>query len=216
VSPPDRPAAPQKPWVLGLTGGIASGKSSAAREFAALGVPVIDLDEIAREVLSPGNPALEQVFARFGSALRQSDGSLDRRALRQIVFADTEARRALEGLTHPAIMQLADAQIAQQRGPYVIIVIPLLVESGDLKRYQRILVIDCPESLQLARLRQRDGSSLAQAQAMLAAQSPRAARLAAADDVIRNEGDLAALAAQVKTRHAQYLQMAQNWSSDAR
>jgi len=216
VSPPDRAAAPQKPWVLGLTGGIASGKSSAARDFAALGVPVTDLDEIGREVLSPGSPVLEQVLARFGSALRRSDGSLDRRALRQMVFADPDARRALEGLTHPAIMRLADARIARQRGPYVIIVNPLLVESGERKRYRRILVIDCPESLQLERLRQRDGSSAAQAQAMLAAQSPRAARLAAADDVIRNEGDLAALSAQVKTLHTQYLKLAENRPADAR
>ena len=216
VSSQDRSPVPQVPWVLGLTGGIASGKSSAAREFAALGVPVIDLDEIARELLSPGSAALAEVFAHFGTAVRQSVGSLDRRALRQIVFADPEARRVLEGMTHPAIRRLSDARIAQQRGPYVIIVIPLLVESGDLKRYQRILVIDCPESLQLERLRQRDGSSAAQAQAMLAAQSPRAARLAAADDVIRNDADLAGLAAQVKALHAQYLKMAENWSSEAR
>jgi dephospho-CoA kinase len=113
-------------------------------------------------------------------------------------------------------MRLADARIARQRGPYVIIVNPLLVESGERKRYRRILVIDCPESLQLERLRQRDGSSAAQAQAMLAAQSPRAARLAAADDVIRNEGDLAALSAQVKTLHTQYLKLAENRPADAR
>jgi dephospho-CoA kinase len=156
------------------------------------------------------------VFTRFGSALRQQDGSLDRRALRQIVFADPVARRALEELTHPAIMHLADARCAQQTGAYVIIVNPLLVESGDLKRYQRILVVDCPESLQLERLRRRDGSSAAQAQAMLAAQSPRAARLAAADDVIRNDSDLAALRAQVKTLHAQYLKLAENRPSPAR
>jgi dephospho-CoA kinase len=210
VSPEDRTAVPPKPWVLGLTGGIASGKSTAAREFAALGVPIIDLDEIGREILSPASPTLTEVFARFGSALRQSDGSLDRRALRQIIFADPAARRALEDLTHPAILRLADARLAQQRGPYVIIINPLLIESGDLRRYQRILVVDCPETLQLERLRQRDGSSAAQAQAMLAAQSPRAARLAAADDVIRNDTDLAALVAQVKTLHAQYLKLAEN------
>lgn len=206
--------APQRPWVVGLTGGVASGKSSAAREFAALGVPVTDLDDIGREVLSPGSPVLAELFRQFGSALRQSDGSLDRRALRSIVFADADARRALEALTHPAILRLAEARIAQQRGPYQILVNPLLIESGDLTRYQRILVIDCPEAIQLARLRQRDGSSLEEAQAMLAAQSPRAARLARADDIIRNDGDLAMLSAQVKVLHEQYLKMAGNRAAD--
>jgi dephospho-CoA kinase len=193
---------------------VASGKSSAAREFAALGVPVTDLDDIGREVLSPGSPVLAELFRQFGSALRQSDGSLDRRALRSIVFADADARRALEALTHPAILRLAEARIAQQRGPYQILVNPLLIESGDLTRYQRILVIDCPEAIQLARLRQRDGSSLEEAQAMLAAQSPRAARLARADDIIRNDGDLAMLSAQVKVLHEQYLKMAGNRAAD--
>jgi dephospho-CoA kinase len=196
-----------RPWVLGLTGGIASGKSSAAREFAALGVPVTDLDEIAREVLRPGSQALEAVFARFGQSLRRSDGSLDRRALRDIVFADPAARRALEALTHPAILRLADERVAAQHGRYVIIVNPLLLEMGDLKRYQRILVIDCPEELQLQRLLERDGSSRATAQAMIAAQSPRAARLAAADDVICNDSDHASLVAQVRSLHANYLEM---------
>jgi dephospho-CoA kinase len=195
---------------VGLTGGVASGKSSAARAFAALGVPVTDLDDIGRELLSPGSPVLAELFKQFGSALRQSDGSLDRRALRGIVFSDPGARRALEALTHPAILRLAAARIAQQRGPYQILVNPLLIESGDLTRYQRILVIDCPEATQLARLRQRDGSSLEVAQAMLAAQSPRAARLARADDVIRNEGDLATLSAQVKVLHEQYLKLAES------
>jgi len=210
VSAQDQTGAPQRPWVVGLTGGVASGKSSAARAFAALGVPVTDLDDIGRELLSPGSPVLAELFKQFGSALRQSDGSLDRRALRGIVFSDPGARRALEALTHPAILRLAAARIAQQRGPYQILVNPLLIESGDLTRYQRILVIDCPEATQLARLRQRDGSSLEVAQAMLAAQSPRAARLARADDVIRNEGDLATLSAQVKVLHEQYLKLAES------
>ena len=210
MSAQDQTGAPQRPWVVGLTGGVASGKSSAARAFAALGVPVTDLDDIGRELLSPGSPVLAELFKQFGSALRQSDGSLDRRALRGIVFSDPGARRALEALTHPAILRLAAARIAQQRGPYQILVNPLLIESGDLTRYQRILVIDCPEATQLARLRQRDGSSLEVAQAMLAAQSPRAARLARADDVIRNEGDLATLSAQVKVLHEQYLKLAES------
>ena len=210
MSAQDQTVAPQRPWVVGLTGGVASGKSSAARAFAALGVPVTDLDDIGRELLSPGSPVLAELFKQFGSALRQSDGSLDRRALRGIVFSDPGARRALEALTHPAILRLAAARIAQQRGPYQILVNPLLIESGDLTRYQRILVIDCPEATQLARLRQRDGSSLEVAQAMLAAQSPRAARLARADDVIRNEGDLATLSAQVKVLHEQYLKLAES------
>ncbi len=210
MSTQDQTVAPQRPWVVGLTGGVASGKSSAARAFAALGVPVTDLDDIGRELLSPGSPVLAELFKQFGSALRQSDGSLDRRALRGIVFSDPGARRALEALTHPAILRLADARIAQQRGPYQILVNPLLIESGDLTRYQRILVIDCPEATQLARLRQRDGSSLEVAQAMLAAQSPRAARLARADDVIRNEGELATLSAQVKVLHEQYLKLAES------
>jgi dephospho-CoA kinase len=193
---------------VGLTGGIASGKSAVSRLFASRGVPIIDSDELARELLAPGSALLAAVFARFGADLMRADGSLERAQLRERVFADSAARRELEQLLHPAIaaraQQLGEAAV----GAYQIHVVPLLVETQLRDRYDRVLVVDCPESLQLSRLLARDGISPKLAQAMLAAQAPRTVRLAAADDVIRNEGSIEALAPQVATLHGKYLALA--------
>jgi dephospho-CoA kinase len=190
---------------IALTGGIASGKSTVSDLFAARGVPILDADLIAREVIAPGTALRAQLFDRFGPGIRRADGELDRAALRRIVFDDPARRRELEALLHPAIIARTQQLASQANGPYQIHVIPLLVETGAADRYQRVLVIDCPESLQLARLRAREGLSEREALAMLAAQASRTARLAIADDVILNDGDSAALEPQVAALHAQYL-----------
>lgn len=194
--------------IVGLTGGIASGKSAVAKLFADLGVSVIDLDQIAREVVAPGEPLLARVFERFGAQVRAADGSLDRRALRQRVFADATERRALEALLHPAMFERARERTAAAGGPYQIVVNPLLAERAGRTGYDRVLVVDCPVELQRARLARRDGSDAAEIEAILAAQATRAQRLAIADDVITNDGDLASLPPRVAALHAQYLRLA--------
>ncbi len=201
---------------VGLTGGIASGKSTVAREFAARGIPVIDSDEIARDVVKPGTAALAAIRARFGDGILLPDGQLDRRALRERVFADPAARRDLEAITHPAIRAEMDRRSAEAGGPYQILAIPLLVEGGRGDRVQRVLVVDCDEATQVRRVMARDGVDEASARAVLAAQVGRAARLAAADDVIRNEGGLADLGRQVAELHARYLAAAQHHGRIAR
>jgi len=194
---------------VGLTGGIASGKTTVSRLFAALGVPVIDSDELAREVVAPGTAGLAALVARFGTGVLQADGGLDRRALRDQVFADPAARRDLEAITHPAIRAEMDRRSASAGGPYQVLAIPLLVEGGAARgRVDRVLVVDCPEALQVRRVMARDHSTEAQARAVLAAQASRAARLAVADDVIVNDGDLAALRDRVEALHAGYLSAA--------
>ena len=197
-----------KVFRVGLTGGVASGKSTVAALFDARGVPVIDTDELAREVVEPGQPPLALLVARFGPAILTSDGHLDRPALRSIVFSDPKARNDLEALTHPAIGAALESRSAGAGGPYQILVIPLLVEKNLASRLDRVLVVDCDEALQIERLKARDGSSPAEAQAILNAQAARATRLKAAHDVIQNDGDLAALRKQVATLHAQYLRFA--------
>ena len=193
---------------IGLTGGIASGKSTAADLFAARGVPIIDTDKIARDVVEPGQPPLERLVERFGPGILTPDGHLDRPKLREIVFSDPKARADLEALTHPAIGSAVEALAAAAGGPYQILVIPLLLEKGLAGRFDRVLVVDCPEEMQLERLQKRDGSSSEQARAMLNAQASRAARLKAAHDVIHNESDVAALREQVATLHQRYLDLA--------
>ncbi len=189
---------------VGLTGGIASGKTTVSRLFARLGVPIIDTDVIARDVVAPGTPLLQRVEQDFGPGLIGADGALQRRQLRERVFADPDARRRLEALLHPAIRAEVARQSAQATGPYHILVIPLLVEGHGRIPVDRVLVVDCPEDLQIQRLQARDGSSAAQARAMLAAQTSRPTRLAAADDVIVNDGDPGRLEAAVAALHQKY------------
>jgi dephospho-CoA kinase len=190
---------------VGLTGGIASGKTTVSQLFAALGVPIIDSDSIAREIVAPGQPALQAIRQRFGADVLQPDGSLDRAALRQLVFADPGARRDLESITHPAIRAEMERQSRLAGGAYQILAVPLLAEGGGRGRFDRVLVVDCPEDLQVLRVMARDRVGAAQARAVLAAQASRAERLAFADDVIVNDGDIAALRDQVAALHRDYL-----------
>jgi dephospho-CoA kinase len=194
-----------RPRRVGLTGGIASGKTTVSNLFAAMGVAILDMDVIAREVVAPGTALLAQLFDRFGPRVRRPDGDLDRSALRRLVFEDASLRRELEALLHPAIVARTEQLAAQASGPYQIHVVPLLVETHAGGGYDRVLVVDCPESLQWARLRARDGLTDAEAQAMMEAQASRAARLAAADDLIVNDGEPAALGPQVAALHRQYV-----------
>jgi dephospho-CoA kinase len=193
---------------IGLTGGIASGKSTVAREFAELGVPIIDADEISREVVEPGTSGLQAVVRRFGKDILAADGRLDRRRLRQIVFAQPAARRDLEELLHPLIRAQMQLRSDLLPGPYQIFVIPLLVETGLREGLDRILVVDTDEEAQVQRLMSRDQESALQARAILGAQAPRRQRLQAADDVITNTGSLADLQQAVARLHAQYLSWA--------
>ncbi len=193
------------PLRIGLTGGIASGKSAVTAAFARLAVPVVDADRVAREVVEPGRPALAAVVAEFGPDVVGPDGRLDRAQLRRIVFADPERRRNLEAVLHPAIRATMAAEVAALTTPYVVIAIPLLVETGQRHAVDRVLVVDCPPELQLARLMARDGEGEDRALAMIAAQAGRAERLAVADDVLENSGTLEALAAAVADLHAGYL-----------
>lgn len=193
-----------RPLKIGLTGGIASGKSAVAGLFAALGVPVIDTDRISRDLVAPGTPLLAALVARFGARLLGPDRQLDRRALRERIFANPAERAALEALLHPAIMAELRRRSDAAGGVYQILAIPLLVEHNLKSSVDRVLLVDCSDELQLRRVQVRDGVTLAQARAVLAAQATRAARLAAADDVIVNDGDLARLRDQVAALHVRY------------
>ncbi|WP_280548318.1 MULTISPECIES: dephospho-CoA kinase [unclassified Halomonas] len=193
--------------IIGVTGGIASGKSTVARAFAARGIPWVDADEVAREIVAPGEPALAEIAEHFGREVLASDGGLDRRALREIVFADAEARRQLERITHPRIHRRLEAYLERlqaQGAPYVLLVSPLLFESGQDAMVDRCLVIDVPKETQIARTAARDGVDEAQARAIIAAQMSREERLARADDVIDNSADAAGLDAQVTELDRQY------------
>ena len=196
---------PDKPLRIGLTGGIASGKSTVADMFADLGIPVIDTDVIAREVVRPGQPALEEIREVFGHGVIAEDGTLNRAAMRAIVFGDDAARRRLEAILHPRIGAATREQADAAGGAYQIIVVPLLVESALRGFVDRVLVVDCGEDTQVARLLARDAETEAQARRILAAQSSRAERMAIADDVIANDGNLEATREQVKALNRRYL-----------
>ena len=190
--------------VIGLTGGIGCGKSAVSERFEALGVPVIDADLVAREVVEPGQPALREIEGLFGESVITPEGTLDRARLRAIVFAEPEARRKLESLLHPLIRTRMRQRLRTLDCRYAILSIPLLLETDQWRDVDRVLVVDCNESTQIARVTQRDGVSVAQANAILAAQTPREQRLAKADDVIDNSGTLADLQPQVEALHEKY------------
>ena len=196
------------PFRVALTGGIASGKTAVANLFATHSVPVIDTDIIAREVVEPGQPALAAVVDAFGTGVLAADGRLDRPRLRERIFGDAEARRRLEAILHPAIRAEMERQSRAAGGPYQVLVIPLLVEGGRQNHINRVLVVDVPEATQIERLVRRDGVSRDQADAALRAQASRDARLAFADDVIENTGDVAALETRVAKLHGNYLRRA--------
>jgi dephospho-CoA kinase len=193
---------------IGLTGGIASGKSTVAQRFAELGVPVIDADETARIVVAPGSPGLAGVIGKFGENLLTADGTLDRRLLRDLIFSDPGRRRELEAILHPLIRADMEHRATVVSGPYVIMAIPLLIEGGGRERVDRVLVVDVDQDLQLKRLMERDGGTMEQAKAILAAQVSRATRLQAADDVLPNVGSLAELRHAVDQLHQRYVDLA--------
>ncbi len=193
---------------VGLTGGVASGKSTVAGLFAARGAEVIDTDRIAREVVAPGRPALAELARALGSGILDRNGALDRAGLRRRIFADAAARSTVERILHPAILAELERQSRAAGGPYQLLVIPLLVEKNLAGKVDRVLVVDCPPEQQVERLVRRDGETRESALAMLAAQASREARLAAADDVLSNDGTPEALAARVGELDRRYREIA--------
>lgn len=194
-----------KPWTLGLTGGIGSGKSAVAAQFAALGVDVVDADQAARWVVEPGRPALAAIAEHFGEQVLQADGQLNRSALRELIFQAPAERGWLERLLHPLIAAETAQFLANAKSPYAIMVSPLLIESGQYKLTQRILVVDVPEKLQIERTMQRDRLSAEQVRAIMAAQASRETRLSHADDILVNDHDLAWVEREVERLHTFYL-----------
>ncbi|MGG2395798.1 dephospho-CoA kinase [Pseudomonas sp. SH1-B] len=194
-----------KPWILGLTGGIGSGKSAVAQGFIERGVHVVDADHAARWVVEPGRPALARIVEHFGAGVLQPSGELDRAALRKLIFTDPEQRRWLESLLHPLIGQEIVQVLARAESPYAILVSPLLVESAQHRMTQRVLVVDTPAQLQVQRTIARDQSSEEQVRAIMQAQASREERLRHADDVLSNDRDLAWLDHEVERLHNFYL-----------
>jgi dephospho-CoA kinase len=191
--------------LIGLTGGIGSGKTTVAERLRSLGATIVDTDEISRSLTGPAGAAMEEVRAAFGARFVAADGALDRGAMRALAFEDPAARARLEAILHPAIRARADAALATARGPYAVIVVPLLFETGGyLERVGRTLVVDCPESLQASRTAARSGLAESEVRAIMAAQWPRWRRLQLADDVIWNGGDEGGLAAQCERIHRFY------------
>lgn len=196
--------------VIGLTGGIGSGKTAASDYLASKGICVVDADLAARIVVEPGQPALAAIRQRFGDTVIQADGALDRRALREIVFADNNARKDLEAITHPAIGAEIVRQLSASTSAYTLLVSPLLLESSQHKLAHRILLIDVPEEVQLRRTASRDKVAEAQVKAIIAAQMPREEKRRRADDIVMNDADLASLHQQLDALHATYLKMAES------
>lgn len=196
-------------FVVGLTGGIGSGKSAAAEEFARLGAAVVDADAIAHELTQPGGAAIAELRRQFGAEFIDASGAMDRSRMRALVFSEPAAKSRLEALLHPMIRAESERRIAAARSPYVVHVVPLLLESPDYRRrVQRVLVVDCPEYLQVERVRRRSALAEDEVRRIIAAQTRREARRTAADDIIDNSGSLDALHKQVHALHARYLERA--------
>ncbi|EIX9085705.1 dephospho-CoA kinase [Klebsiella aerogenes] len=200
-------------YTVALTGGIGSGKSTVADEFAHLGVTVIDADIIARQVVEPGTPALLAIAERFGPQMINDDGSLNRRRLRERIFAHSEDKAWLNALLHPLIQQETRRQMQASTSPYLLWVVPLLVENRLTDKADRVLVVDVPKETQIERTMRRDGVSREHAEHILAAQATREQRLAAADDVIENMGSADAVASHVARLHEKYLMLASQAAS---
>lgn len=196
------------PYIVAVTGGIASGKSAVTARFEQLGVPVIDADLIARELVEPGEVALAEIVQRFGAGVLDAEGRLDRRQLRQHIFSDAGARGDLEAILHPRIRERMRERALAAAAPYVVLAIPLLTAGSRYPFIDRVLVVDVPEAQQIERLTRRDGVDETGARAALAAQIGRTERRALADDVVDNSGSLASLAAAVDALHARYLDLA--------
>jgi dephospho-CoA kinase len=204
-------------FCVGVTGGIGSGKSRAATLFGELGAGVVDTDDISHELTAAAGNAMPAIIAAFGTTAAAADGSLDRAVMRRLVFEKPDARKQLETILHPQIRELARSRVMASSAPYVLLVVPLLLETGayrDLIR--RVLVVDCDELLQISRAMQRSKLTADAVRAIMAAQLPRQQRLAGADDVIRNDGDIAQLRTQVTKLHQQYLKLAAGTASDSR
>ena len=199
----------ETPYVVGLTGGIGSGKSAAADLLAARGALVVDTDQIAHQLTAPGGAAMEPIREAFGNGVVAADGALNRPAMRALAFEDPAARKRLEAILHPMIRAESERQCRAATTPYVVLVVPLLIESGTYReRVRRLCVVDCPEDIQVLRVMQRSGLEERQVRAIMAAQASRAERLAAADDVIDNSAGYAELAVQVERLHGAYLRLA--------
>lgn len=196
---------------VGLSGGIGSGKSTVADLFARHHVPVIDTDRIARDIVRPGEPALDQIVREFGKDVLDAGGNLDRARLRTRVFNDTDARLRLEAILHPRIRATVLSELSSLQAPYCLIVVPLLIETGFRELMDRVLVVDADEARQVERTTARDGVSVEAAHKILAAQAKREERLAQADDVIINNGTLEQLAHEVERLHAQYLALSERY-----
>ena len=199
-----------KPLVVGVTGGIGSGKSTVCAAFERHGIPTIDTDQVAREVVMPGTDGLAAVVAEFGPGVLAADGTLDRPALRRIVFADPERRVVLEALLHPRIRARVREHLAAVTTPYCLVGIPLLTERSGHGYLDRVLVVDCPEEIQIARVMSRDKLTASEVAAIMGSQASRQERLAIADDVVTNTRDLTAIHAQVDILHDRYLELARN------
>lgn len=198
-----------RPYVVGLTGGVGSGKSTVADLFVAQGATLVDTDALAHELTAAGGAAMPALLAEFGPAVIDAAGALDRAAMRRLAFADAGARTRLEGILHPQIRQLADARCQAATTAYVILAVPLLLESGSYRqRCDRILVVDCPESLQIERVMKRSGLVENEVRAIMAAQATRQQRLDIADDIVLNDGARAGLQQQVEQLHRQYTRLA--------
>ncbi len=196
-------------FIVGLTGGIGSGKSTVADAFVALGAGLVDTDVIARELTLADGKAMPALIAEFGPDIVAKDGAMDRSAVRQRVFADPSARERLEGILHPLIRQISAERCVAATAPYVILAVPLLVESGDYhQRCDRIVVVDCPETIQIERVMARNGLSIDEVRAIMAAQATRQQRLAAANDIVVNDGARTIIYEQVNLLHLKYLALA--------
>ena len=203
------------PLTIGLTGGIGSGKSAVSDQFARLGATIVDTDVLAHQLTGPGGAAIETIRDDFGDHVLTPENSLDRIAMRSLVFSDATARKRLEAILHPLIQALAHQACIQAIGEYVILVVPLLIETNSYRQQiSRICVVDCPESLQIARVASRSALPEAQIRAIMASQCPRARRLAAADDVIDNSTTLSAMQKQVAQLHGCYIQLARTHLRD--
>lgn len=186
-------------FIVGLTGGIGSGKTAVSDSFAKLGIQVVDTDLIAHELTGSAGPAMPALISAFGPAIRRDDGALDRSAMRQLVFSDTLARKRLEAILHPLILEHSITQCQQATSPYVVLAVPLLIESGTYRnRCHRVCVVDCPVEMQIARVMQRSGLQEDEVKSIIASQASREARIAAADDIIDNSASIEHMLTQVK------------------
>lgn len=195
--------------IVGITGGIGSGKSAVTQTLSNLGITVVDADIVAREVVEPGSPALTEIAKHFGADILDAQGQLNRAKLRQIIFADAEEKRWLEALLHPIIRTETSKQLKQSTSAYTVLVAPLMLETDQYQLVDHIVVVDLPESLQLSRTMARDNNDKAQVEAIIKAQISRQERLARADTVISNDADLEQLKVKVQVLHQQLLELSQ-------